>query len=193
MDKVRRRIYEQSILPINSHGTFDPTKFLGDRFSVWKGPVDGDGMTGVEDRDGRNFMIGTIAFAHVKFETCLEDRGSGIFGEEKLKCLRKKNILCLGGDAFLSLWLNYKAENKKSILEWLRINRNIVYMDFFGVVLRKKHDDLGAMRCVLSLQYIHNEWNWHVCWLAFNWMYVMPSIVLPMENDVFLLRSSHKK
>ena len=193
MDKARRRTYEDSILLINSHGTFDPVKFLGSRFSVWRGPVDGDGMTGDEDRDGRNFMIESIAFAHVKFETCLESGRSGIFGEEKLKRLKKRKVLCLGGDVFISLWLNYETTRDKSVLEWLRINRNIVYMDFFGLILRKEHDDLGAMRCVLALRYINNEWTWHVCWLAFEWMYIMPSIVLPMENDVFSLRSSYKE
>jgi hypothetical protein len=194
MNKIYRKTYEQSILTINSHGTFDPTRFLGERFTVWKGPVDGDGLSGEEDRDGRNFMIGAIAFAQVSFETCLGEGESALVGEEKLKRLRKNNILCLGGDAFLSLWLDYLDNQEESILEWLRLNRGVNYLDFFGVILRKKHDELDSIRCVLALQWDADRlvWNYDVRWLAFNWMSIFPSVILSMKNEDFLLRSSYE-
>ena len=107
MSDKGREAYDPSMLVINSHGTFDPTRFLGDRFTVWKGSVNGDGLVGEEDRDGRNFMVEFIRFSNIGFETCLEDGQVILPGEEKLRLLRRKNILCLGGDAFLSLWLDY--------------------------------------------------------------------------------------
>lgn len=195
MDEQCRRDRERSTLVIDANGIFNPTKFLGPEYSTWKGPVDGDGLRGAEDRDDRNFMLHALAFSGVEFVTGFNGVVKSIIdGEEKLFRLRSDNkSICLGGDTFLSLWLDYNARGDASVLEWLRNNREIEYLDFFGIVLRKEQVKLDAIRCVPFFRYDKQkkEWRYGCSWLAFSWLEILVSVVLPIDSNIFMLRNSY--
>lgn len=145
---ARMMVEQPTILDCSE--TFDPVTFpgLGKDWPVWKGLATGKGLEGEEDRDSRADALTQLDPTTIQFETCLKDEETRIRGEEKLSRLKKKtDRIRLSGNQFLALWSDYKARGKDSVLEWLRKNRGITYLDFFGLVLR----DPDGYRSVLYL------------------------------------------
>jgi hypothetical protein len=152
---------------------FKPSEFIGENWSVWKGPIDGDGLLvgGEEDKDVREDDINEIDWGKkVEIVNFLRDKESYITGEENL--LRQKQIgkIRLGGRAFLSIWGDYqakKAEGKseESVLENLRLTKGVKFISFFGLILRAP----DGKRCVLYLCWNGGEWFWDCDWLDGTW------------------------
>lgn len=148
--------------------SFNPAEFLGKGWATWKGPIDGDGLTGEEDIDPRSLALSEIELARFVFETCLRADEKSIKGEEKLRRLKeeKPDFIRFGGNVFLALWLDYQANKENSILEWFYRNFKISYLDFFGQILRYP----GGDRDVLCLyRYDDGEWHWRYYWLGIAW------------------------
>lgn len=146
--------------------SFDPAEFIGKEWKVWRGPIDGDGLKGDEDIDSRSLDLVEVSIDSILFETCLEKGEQRITGEEKLKRLKAANVVRLGGNVFLGLWLDFETNKENSILEHLYRTRKITYLDFFGLILR----DPRGNRCVLFLY--HNGdggWRWDDGWLDCDW------------------------
>jgi hypothetical protein len=156
---------EPKILRINPVAAFHPTEFIGKGWTVWKGPADGDGLSGEEELDTHSSSLNEVDFSRVLFESCLKEGEPSIKGEEKLRRLKATGNIQFGGNVFLSLWFDYIANRENSCLEWLRRNRNITYLDFFGFVLRGP--DGG--RYVLCLYWLDSGWSWNADWLGFDW------------------------
>lgn len=145
---------------------FNPAEFIGKGWTIWKGPIDGDGLSGEEDTDKRSLALTEIELASLSFEICLKEGEGPIKGEEKLRRLKKNpNLIRLGGNVFLGLWLDYQANKENSALEWLFRNRRITYLDFFGLILRNPN----GYRDVLYLYRSGGVWYWNCHWLENGW------------------------
>ena len=136
--------------------SFNPTEFIGEGWTIWKGPADGDGLTGEEDVDPRSLSIVVADPSKFLFESCLWAREKQIVGEERLRRLKALlSFVRFGGNVFLGLLLDYGENVENSALEWLYQNRGITKMDFLGLVLR----DPKGNRCALGL-YRHSNDGW---------------------------------
>jgi hypothetical protein len=157
---------------------FNPAEFIGEKWTVWKGPADGDGLNGDEDCVSEP---DTVDFEQVVLETHLQegDKGS-VHGEEKMKRVRASKNRQLGGKAFLALWSDWQAcknagRPEDSVLEKLRKAKkigNVIY--FFGLTLRRP----SGGRSVLYLFFSGREWRWCYRWLDSHWRAGSPSVSL---------------
>lgn len=148
---------------------FDLAGFLGKGWAIWKGPIDGDGLSGEEDVDLRSLTFTEIEFAKFLFETCLKEGETSITGEEKIRRLKeeKPNFIRFGGNVFLGLWEDYQANKENSILEWIYRNFKIRFMDFPGLILRNPSGNRkilglrrdGDGRWYRRYGWLDNQWN----------------------------------
>lgn len=152
---------------------FSPTEFIGKGWTVWKGPADGDGLEGDEDRDACEDDLSIIDWEQIILESHLEESESSVHGEEKLKRAVASGNVQLGGRAFLSLWEDYKANGENSVLEKLR-RKGVTRIYFFGLRLR----DPRAGRGVLCLYVSGSGWDWYYYWLSGRWGASNPSASL---------------
>jgi len=151
----------------------DPAKFLGKDRTIWKGPVDGDGLSGEEDIDPRSLTLSEIEIQKFVFETCIQSGESSITGEEKLRRLKEKtDFIRFGGNVFLGLWEDYQANKENSVLEWIYRNFKITYIDFMGQVLRSPN---GGRSVLFLCRDGDGEWDWDDDWLASAWDAGIPS------------------
>jgi len=144
---------------------FDAAAFVGQGWSVWRGPADGNGLEGEEDKDVREDALVEVDWSKVLFNTMVSGFEPQITGEEKLRRLKETGKIRLGGRAFLSLWQNYQDKKEDSVLERLHQISGIPslnYFAFFGTVLRHHRE---GNRCLLSLHFDGREWRWHCGWL----------------------------
>ncbi|NLC31627.1 MAG: hypothetical protein GX765_06280 [Candidatus Moranbacteria bacterium] len=148
--------------------TFDPADFLGKGWATWKGPLNGDGLSGEEDVDSRSLALTEIELAKFLFETCILAGEEAITGEEKLRRLKERpEFIRCGGSVFYALWLDYEANKENSILEWLDRNFQVTSLDFMGQILRSP-SDLRYVLCLCRDDY-YGEWGWHYDWLGYLW------------------------
>jgi hypothetical protein len=145
--------------------SFNPAEFIGSGWTVWKGPADGDGLEGEEDRDLREDALTELDLANLMFETCLEEGESRITGEVKLERLKKAGKTRLGG-RFLALWQNYEKNKGDSLLEYLHKTRKLTYLDFFGLVLRSSD---GCRYVPFFYRSDGGSWHWDCKWLINVW------------------------
>lgn len=161
-NQARVIIYGPKLNPAKS---FSPTKFMGKGYTTWKGPADGDGLSGEEDVDSRSFALSKIEIANFVFERdYLREEESFAKGEDKLRRLKEKtNHIRFGGNVFLSLWLDYKANTRNSIVEWMYQNMNVTSMGFFGQVIR---GPLGHRSIIYLYHHDGFDWRWFHCYLT---------------------------
>lgn len=163
---ARLIIGEPKAVKIDPSNKFNPTKFIGEGWTIWKGAKDGDGLKDKEEIDERSLALTEVDLSKVILETCLKQDESSIVGEEKLTRFKAiANTIRLGGNVFLALWEDYQANKENSCLEWLRKNRGVTYVDFFGLVLRNPR----GRRYVLYLCFGGSEWHWSYDWLGRGW------------------------
>ena len=150
---------------------FNPAQFLGSGWSIWRGPVDGDGLSGDEDQDKRSLALTQLDMSQIQLVTCLKEGETSITGEERVRRLKKTNHIRLDTRVFQTLW-----ENKDSIPEsWKeKTNNNTTSIFFDGTPLRSPFGD----RYVLCLDWRGGEWDWYYYWLESDWNVNSPSAVL---------------
>ncbi len=160
-----------SSIVIDRTTPFNPAKFLGEGWSIWRGPANGDGLSGDEEQDERSLALTEVDLSKVRFETCLRDGEPRINGEEKLKRLREAGHIRLDAKVFQSLW-----EHKDKIPEsWKeKINGNTRFIFFDGTILRSPYGG----RLVLYFYWLGGEWSWSFYWLVDVWCGGSPSAVL---------------
>ncbi len=146
---------------------FDLVKFFdNENWTFWKGPKDGNGLNGEEERDRVSLSLTEVDFEKTDFLTCLEKGESSITGEEKLIRLKKLSRPLYGANQFLGLWEDYQKNKAASVLERLCQQKGITYIDFFGDILRGP----GGGRCVLYLYRSGDgSWGWGCGWLGGDW------------------------
>ena len=150
-----------------------PAEFIGQDWTVWKGPADGNGLEGEEDRDTCEDDLSVIDFEQVLLETHLQGEETSVHGEEKLRRAIASGNINLGGRAFLSLWEDYQTNCESSVLEKLR-RKGVTRIYFFG--LRLRGPDGG--RYVLYLCVRGSRWGWDYDWLDDHWNVDVPSASL---------------
>lgn len=145
-----RLTVDPKILRIDYVHPFDPAEFIGKGWTV-------------DEQDKQSLLITELDLSKIQFRTCLKE--GGMKGEEKLERLKTMNVIRHGGNEFLALWNNYEANGENSGLEWLRKNRGITYLDFFGLILRSLHSN----RYVLCLVWNNYRWRWDYLRLTSKW------------------------
>jgi hypothetical protein len=166
-----RIIRESNLLRIDRSVPFNPTKFLGEGWSIWRGPADGDGLSGDEDQDQRSLGLTELDLSKIQFVTCLRGKETHIGGEEKLRRLKASSRIRLDAKIFQTLW-----ENKDRIPEILKEKTNgyTTYVFFDGTILRCPDGN----RCVLCFCWFGGGWDWSYGWLDYDWYSLDPSAVL---------------
>ncbi len=164
------------VIPIDRSKPFDPVTFIGAGWSIWRGPANGNGLEGEEERDSHSATLTELDLDQVQLITCLKRGESVTTGEERIKRLRADGRVRLDENAFQAFW-----ENREQLPACLkeRVNGNIKLIFFDGVVLRGP----DGRRCTLFLCFDDGgSWHWYYYWLdivryAFN-----PSAVLASQN-----------
>lgn len=170
----RLMVGESKVVRTNPNLKFNPAEFIGEGWTIWKGPANGDGLSGKAEVDERSPALMEVDLSKALFESCLKQGESSIKGEEKLRRLRESGNIQFGGNVFLALWQDYQQNKENSCLEWLYRNHKISWMSFFGLVLRNPN----GRRCVLCLFRYDGEWDWSYSWLGYVWRAGGPSVGL---------------
>jgi hypothetical protein len=121
-----------NVLVIDRSKPFDPTRFLGQGSSIWRGPADGKGIEGEEDQDPRSVALTELDFSNVAFDNFLKESESVITGEEKL--VRMKASPRIRYDAGVGVAL--LDEKDQATLRWLHGTYGITWMEFATVLRR---------------------------------------------------------
>jgi len=148
--------------------SLNPAEFIGAGWMFWKGPKDGKGLEGEEERDKVSLALTEVDFDKADFLPCLNEGEGSITGEEKLVCLRKLNRPLYGAIQFMGLWQDYQQcqDKAQSKLEQLYSQKGVTYIDFFGDILRTP----DGLRCVLCLcRDDDGSWDWRCYWLDGGW------------------------
>ncbi len=127
-----------------------PLVILAQGWSFWKGPKDGDGLSGEEERDKVSMNRKEVDFNdEVDFLDRLAENEISISGEEKIVRLKKLGRMIYGLNVFLGLWLDYDSyeDKSESVLGRLRQGRGMTHVDFLGDVLRNP----DGKRCGLQI------------------------------------------
>lgn len=161
--------WENHILTIDRATPFNPTAFIGAGWSIWRGPINGNGLKGAEEQDRRSLKLTEVDFSRVSFETCLEGSETRITGEEKLRRHESAGHICLDAKVGQAL---FEEEGHKT-LNWLK-DRGITRMEFPGTILRGPY----GFRYVLYLYWHAGRWYWHDDWLGHGRNAHRPSAVL---------------
>ncbi len=114
---------------------FSPEDFIEPGWTIWKGPVDGEGLEGEENPNTREDNLSVINW-----------------GEEIIT----GGDTSLGGKAFLSLWDDYQVRSENSVLDRLVYRRGVYSIRFQGLHLR----DPSGTRRVLCLYVNCSKWFW---------------------------------
>lgn len=154
-----------NIVRIDRSQPFNPAAFIGQGWTIWRGPANGDGLTGQEDQDNRSLALTEIDLTKVQLVTMLKPNETSIKGDEKFKRLKRAKHICLDAKAFQTLW-----ENQDRIPEEWKGK----YIFFDGTVLRNP----DGYRCVLYLYFGGGRWHWNCHWLDNDWYSDSPSAVL---------------
>ncbi len=160
-----------NIVQINRTQPFNPSTFIREGWSIWKGPIDGNGLKGEEAQDERSLALSEVDLSKVRLETMLRGGESSIGGEEKLTRLKASGNIRLDAKVLQTL-----EKNQSLIPEsWKeRTNGFSTYIYFDGTVLR---GPLG-LRCVLYLYWHDGGWSRRYDWLGVGWHAHNPSAVL---------------
>lgn len=154
------------ILPVDRSKSFNSVKFIGMGWSIWKGPADGDGLSGAEEQDERSLALTEVDLAKVRLESYLGHLGGYITGKVALARAKEMKHVCLDAKVSHALW-----ENQHLIPEsW----KEKAYIFFDGTVLRSPH----GTRCVLFLYWRGGQWDWLCSWLVSGRDVEGPSAVL---------------
>ena len=158
-------------LVIDHSQKFNMAEFIGAGWTIWKGAKDGDGLSGKEDVDKRALGLTEVDLSSLILEENLKPGETNITGEEKLIRLMAGGNIQLGAEAALALWRDYQENGENSRLEWLRRNRKITWLSFFGTRLRSPR----GFRYVLCLCWYGGQWFWDCRWLGYDWRQSNPS------------------
>jgi hypothetical protein len=160
-----RLIVVSLVLVLNRLVVFNPIESIGTGWTIWRGPKEGAGLEGVQAQDVCSLALQEVDWTKVHFDTSLREGETSIKGEEKLSRLLASGNILPDAQIGFQLLEDYKTKGKDSILEQLRRDRGITYIDFFGTILR----DADGDRYVLYVFWNGVQWDWHVRWLVNDW------------------------
>ena len=153
-----RMFFGATIFVINRLKSFSPSDFINPGWTIWRGTKKTDGLKGKEKQDARSLALKEVDWSKVLFETCLKKGETRITGENKLIRLEGSGSIILDAGISQDLFFDYQSNKDNSVLEKLRRERGIKYLDFFGTILRSP----DGSRYVMGLCWIHGLWDWRV-------------------------------
>lgn len=126
------------IITIDRTNPFDLTPFLGLGSSIWKGPIDGDGLSGDEEQGKRSLALTEVDVSRIRLVTTLKEGEIRVGGEERIRRLKNSGYIRLDAKLF-----QFFLEHKECIPEeWKeRVNGNVLYIHFDGTVFRDSNGD----------------------------------------------------
>lgn len=141
--------------------TFDPAKFIGSGWTIWKGDLTGKGLKGDEEQDAGSLALTeadfTLLTKEANFLTGLEGTETVVTGEVKRARLIVKAIQA---DARIGQALY--EERGQTTLRWLFDTLGITWFELLGTTLRHSNGN----RCALYLyRRDDGSWNWDYHWL----------------------------
>lgn len=173
---ARLIVGEPCILSIDRFKSFNPAKFIGAGWSIWRGPADGNGLVGKEERDYRSSTLTHLDLSNVQLATCLKPNERAMTGKERIKRLKTDGRVRLDENVFKTFWEN-QALIPSRFKE--RVNGKIQFIFFDGVELRSP---LGG-RCTLCLYFGGDgAWGWDCHWPGLDRDVRSPSAVLASQN-----------
>lgn len=167
----KAEVVEPKIITIDRSTPFNPAKFIGKGWSIWRGPADGNGLEGEEEQDTQSLAITELNPSKIRLVSTLREGETVVGGEENLRRLREANHVCLDAGIFQTFW------NHKELIPPLSkelTNGATTYIFFAGTTLRSPDGD----RHVLYLFFDGSLWRWFCRWLANDWHVSRPSAVL---------------
>lgn len=128
----------------------------------------------IDEEDERAKVLAEVDISKLIFETCLQEGGSQITGEEKLRRLKADGRIRLGAEWFLALWQNYQDKGANSLLENLYRTKGIRCLVFFGTILCGP----GGRRYVLCLYRRGcDDWDWSRFEVGNDWISPAPAVL----------------
>jgi len=166
----------KNILSIDRSKPFNPATFIGTGWSIWRGPADGNGLEGEEERDSRSATLTELDLDKVQLMTCFKRGESMTTGEERIKRLRTYGRVRLDENAFQTFW-----ENREQLPARFkeRVNGNVQFIFLDGVVLRSPDGGRYALCLYFSGG---GSWRWRSDWLDCDRDASNPSAVLASQN-----------
>ena len=161
----------QKIIPIDRSKPFNPAEFIGKSWDFWRGPIDGDGLSGDLDEDPRSTAIAQLDLSQIQLVTTLHGSETVVGGEEKQRRLKAAGYIRLDLGIFQTFW-----ENRQLVPQLFRelTNGDTTYVFFDGQPLRSPH----GFCFVLYLYFGVGRWHWDYHWLDSDFDAFSPSAVL---------------
>jgi len=92
--------------------------------TIWKGDLDGDGLSGELEADDRSANLAEINPSLIVPVFCRREDEKAITEKEKLRRLKETpEKIRLGINAFLGIWEDYLLNDSNSAIEWLFRNK----------------------------------------------------------------------
>ena len=162
---------ESRTLKIDRSKPFNPAKFIGKGWSIWRGPVDGDGLRGKPEQDAQSLALTELDLSHVFLEVHLKEGETYTSGEERLRRLKAAQRIRLDAAVFQTLW-----ENREVLQERFKqkTNGDTTFIFCDGTTLRSPF----GYRYTLYLYFFGGKWRWSYRWLDYGRSARSPSAVL---------------
>ncbi len=95
-----------------------------------------DGVWAVDEMNPRSKKLGNVKVSDLFFPTYQKSCETAIEGTVKLKRIKESGHTPLDVEHLMGLWMDYQANGKDSILEYLFQKQGITYLEFFGSIFR---------------------------------------------------------
>jgi len=154
-------------LSIDRSALFDPAAFLGEGWSIWRGPADGNGLEGEPEQDARALSISALNAEDFLFDTAIVPPERWVKGEAKLPRLRATGKVLLDAQIAQAL---YEEAGQQTLNEIMQ-KTGVSWFDLPGTVLR----DREGYRYLLGVYFNDGKWPWYPHWLENNWRASRPS------------------
>ncbi len=163
-------IKESNIIQIDRSQPLTPN-FIGNGWTIWRGPANGNGLRGKDDQDERSLALTKLDLTKVQFETTLKKNENCVGGKERHNRLRKMGYIRLDIKIRQTLF-----ENETLIPEsWKdNINGYCRYIFFDGTFLRNP----DGQRCVPYMCWRNGEWILSDRWIDMDFGVGDPSAIL---------------
>lgn len=140
-------------ISIDRDKPFDPAKFIGSGWSIWRGPADGDGLSGDEDQDKRSLALTELDVTTIRLETMLKPGEKSLPGDMRQQRLKEAGHVRLDAGIFQHFWRNQHLI-PKHFKSPTGSDTTLIYIE--GTVLRSPKGN----RCVLFFYWHQKSWKW---------------------------------
>ncbi len=158
--------------------TFDPAKFIGNGWTIWKGDPTGEGLEGDEEQDAASLALAEVDFRtltqEANFLTGLEGTETVVTGEDK-----RDRLIVKATQADARIGQALFEEKGQTTLRWLYDTLKITWFELLGTTLRNSDGDRSAL-------YLHRQddgsWGWDYRWLGFGRRTDSPALSLASKS-----------